>query len=441
MKQYDLLVIGFGKAGKTLAATFGKEGKQVALIEQDPAMYGGTCINIGCIPTKTMIVGADKGKSYEAAKATRDTVVGKLNAKNLNMLTSNPNVTVYTGHGKFTSNKEVEVTTADGVETLTAEIIIINTGATNVVLPIPGLSTSKFVYNSTELQALPTLPKRLGIIGCGNIGIEFANLYARLGAEVTAFESGDRILKREDADVAALAQQYLEEDGIHFYFNAVTKEIKNVGDTVVVVTESGEEFVFDALLHATGRKANTEGLGLEHTDIEVRPNGSIVTDDTLMTAVPNVFAVGDVNGGQQFTYVSLDDFRIVNRVLHGDESYKLGNRAHVPYSTFITPALSHVGLHEEEAKAQHPNAVTVALPVNNMPRHAVNQDPRGVFKLTVNKDTGHILGATLFGKNSEELINIIKMAMDNDIKYTYLRDQIFTHPTMAENLNDLAKLV
>ena len=131
MKQYDLLVIGFGKAGKTLAATFGKEGKQVALIEQDAAMYGGTCINIGCIPTKTMIVGADKGKSYEAAKATRDTVVGKLNAKNLNMLTSNPNVTVYTGHGKFTSNKEVEVTTADGVETLTAEIIIINTGATN----------------------------------------------------------------------------------------------------------------------------------------------------------------------------------------------------------------------------------------------------------------------------------------------------------------------
>ena len=258
---------------------------------------------------------------------------------------------------------------------------------------------------------------------------------------MTAFESGDRILKREDADVAALAQQYLEEDGIHFHFNAVTKEIKNVGNTVVVVTESGEEFAFDALLHATGRKANTEGLGLEHTDIEARPNGSIVTDDTLMTAVPNVFAVGDVNGGQQFTYVSLDDFRIVNRVLHGDESYKLGNRAHVPYSTFITPALSHVGLHEEEAKAQHPNAVTVALPVNNMPRHAVNQDPRGVFKLTVNKDTGLILGATLFGKNSEELINIIKMAMDNDIKYTYLRDQIFTHPTMAENLNDLAKLV
>ena len=131
----------------------------------------------------------------------------------------------------------------------------------------------------------------------------------------------------------------------------------------------------------------------------------------------------------------------MNRVLHGDESYKLGNRAHVPYSTFITPALSHVGLHEEEAKAQYPSAVTVALPVNNMPRHAVNQDPRGVFKLTVNKDTGLILGATLFGKNSEELINIIKMAMDNDIKYTYLRDQIFTHPTMAENLNDLAKLI
>ena len=441
MSKYDLLVIGFGKAGKTLAATFAKEGKKVAVVEESSAMYGGTCINIGCIPTKTLIVAADNKKDYNEAKATRDKVVTKLNAKNFAMLDNSPNVDVYTARAKFVSNKVVEISANGETKQLEGEVVVINTGAKNNVLPIPGLTTSKNVYDSTELQKLEKAPKTLGIIGGGNIGLEFASLYSRLGVKVTVIDHSDRILVREDADVAELAKGYLEETGVEFKLGSTTKEVRNNGENVVVVTEEHGELEFEAVLHATGRRANTENLGLENTDIELRPNGSIVVDEYCQTTVENVFAVGDVNGGLQFTYVSLDDFRIVNGYLHGKKEYTTADRKNVPYSTFISPALSHVGLHEEEAKAQYSNVAVGSLLVANMPRGAVNQDQRGIYRVVVDKDTNLILGATLFGKNSEEIINIIKMAIDNKIPYTYIRDQIFTHPTMAENLNDVFKLV
>ena len=418
MSKYDLLVIGFGKAGKTLAATFAKEGKKVAVVEESSAMYGGTCINIGCIPTKTLIVAADNKKDYNEAKATRDKVVTKLNAKNFAMLDNSPNVDVYTARAKFVSNKVVEISANGETKQLEGEVVVINTGAKNNVLPIPGLTTSKNVYDSTELQKLEKAPKTLGIIGGGNIGLEFASLYSRLGVKVTVIDHSDRILVREDADVAELAKGYLEETGVEFKLGSTTKEVRNSGENVVVVN-----------------------LGLENTDIELRPNGSIVVDEYCQTAVENVFAVGDVNGGLQFTYVSLDDFRIVNGYLHGKKEYTTADRKNVPYSTFISPALSHVGLHQEEAKAQYSNVAVASLLVANMPRGAVNQDQRGIYRVVVDKDTNLILGATLFSKNSEEIINIIKMAIDNKIPYTYIRDQIFTHPTMAENLNDVFKLV
>lgn len=441
MVKYDLLVVGFGKAGKTLAATLAKEGKKVAVVEESSEMYGGTCINIGCIPTKTLIVAADSKKDFKEAKATRDKVVAKLNAKNFAMLDNNENVDVYTAHAKFISNKVVEITANGETKQLEGEIVVINTGAKNNVLPIPGLTTSKNVYDSTAFQKLEEAPKTLGIIGGGNIGLEFANLYARLGVEVTVIDFAPKVLGREDSDIAEMAKGYLEEAGVTFKLGTATKEVRNNGEKVVVDTEKYGELEFDALLHATGRRANTENLGLENTDIKVNERGFIEVDEFCQTNVENVFAVGDVNGGLQFTYVSLDDFRVVNGYLHGNKQYTREDRKNVPYSTFISPALSHVGLHSEEATAQYPNAKTASLLVANMPRGAVNQDPRGIFRVTVDKDTNLILGATLFGKNSEEVINLIKMAIDNKIPYTYIKNQIFTHPTMAENLNDVFKLI
>ncbi len=441
MIKYDLLVIGFGKAGKTLAATFGNEGKKVAVVEESSEMYGGTCINIGCIPTKTLIVAADNKKDFKEAKAIRDTVVSKLNAKNFAMLDNNPNIDVYTASAKFVSNKVVEISVNGETKQLEGDIVVINTGAKNNVLPIPGLTTSKNVYDSTQFQKLEATPKTLGIIGGGNIGIEFANLYARFGVDVTVIDFAPTVLGREDKDIAEMAKGYLEEAGVTFKLGTATKEIRNNGEKVVVDTEKYGDLEFDALLHATGRRANTENLGLENTDIKVNERGFIEVDDYCQTNVENVFAVGDVNGGLQFTYVSLDDFRVVNGYLHGNKDYTRANRKNVPYSTFISPVLSHVGLHQAEAEENYSNIAVASLPVANMPRGVVNQDQRGIYKVIVDKDTNLILGATLFGKNSEEIINIIKMAIDNKIPYAYLKNQIFTHPTMAENLNDVFKLI
>lgn len=442
MEKYDLLVIGFGKAGKTLAAKLAAEGKKVAVIEADSAMYGGTCINIGCIPTKTMLVAAHSGKSYAEVKATRDAVVTKLNQKNYHMLADNSNITVYNATAKFIKNKEVQITVDGTVKQLSAEIIVINTGAKSNVLPIKGLTSAKQVYDSTGLQMLEKQPQRLGILGGGNIGLEFAGLYARLGSAVSVIDMSPAILTREEPEVAALAKEYMENQGVSFYLDTATTEVFNRNDAVIVRTEKYGELEFDALLYATGRVPNLADLGLENTDITFTNRG-IVVDENCMTNVENVYAVGDVKGGLQFTYISLNDFRKVYRAIKAKEA---GQKAvsvpdgAIPYTTFITPPLSRIGLTEKDAREQGYHLLVKTLPVANMPRGAVNQDPRGLFKAVVDQNSRQILGVTLFGRNSEELINLIKMAMDHQIPYTYLRDQIFTHPTMAENLNDLFNL-
>lgn len=439
MEQYDVIVIGFGKAGKTFAAKSAAQGKKVAMIEKDASMYGGTCINIGCIPTKVLIHAAETGHDFSQAMAERKAVTDRLRAKNFEMLDNAPTADVYNATAKFISNKVVEITADGESKHLTADVIIINTGAVSNVLPIPGLKESKHVYDSTGIQQLKEQPKSLGLIGGGNIGLEFASLYAKLGTEVTVFDPMSRIFSREEEEISAMAKGYLEEQGIVFELESNISQVSNKGEAVIITTQNGD-YEFDAVMYATGRKPNTENLGLENTDIKLTERGAVKVDDFCQTSVENVFAVGDVNGGLQFTYVSLDDFRIVWNFLNGDKSYSAANRHHVPNTTFINPPLSRVGLDEAQAKAQGLNYKTNSLPVAGMPRGHVNGDLRGVFKVVVDADTNLILGATLFGAESHELINLITMAMDNKIPYTYFQQQIFTHPTMAENFNDLFKL-
>ena len=435
MLTYDLIVIGFGKAGKTLAAKMNAAGKKVAVIERSKAMYGGTCINIACIPTKTMIVAAEKGWSFDDTMKERGAVTGRLNAKNYKMLADN-GVDVIDAEAHFVSNKVIEVVAGDDRQELTAETIVINTGAVSNVLPIPGLATSKNVFDSTGIQNLDKLPEKLGILGGGNIGLEFAGLYNKLGSKVTVLDAMDTFLPRAEPSIAALAKQYMEEDGIELLQNIHTTEIKNDGDQVLVVTEN-ETYRFDALLYATGRKPNVEPLQLENTDIELTERGAIKVDKHCQTSVPGVFAVGDVNGGLQFTYISLDDFRIVFNYLTGDGSYNLETRGAVPTAMFLNPPLAQVGLTEDQARAAGGPVAVKELPVAGMPRGHVNGDLRGAFKAVVNPETKEILGVTLFGQESHEIINLITLAMNHHIPYTDLAKQIFTHPTMAENLNDL----
>ena len=435
MLTYDLIVIGFGKAGKTLAAKMATQGKKVALIERSKAMYGGTCINIACIPTKTLLVAAEKGLTFDQVMAEKNAVTSRLNSKNYAGV-SGAGVDIIDGEAHFLSNKVIEIVAGDEKKELTAETIVINTGAVSNVLPIPGLTETKNVYDSTGIQNLKELPKRLGVLGGGNIGLEIAGLYNKLGSQVTVLDAAPVFLPRVEPSIAALAKQYMKEDGIQLLQNVRTTQVKNDGDEVVVVTEDGE-FHFDALLYATGRKPNVEPLHLENTDIELTERGAIKVDKHLETSVPGVFAVGDVNGGLQFTYISLDDFRILYSYLAGDGSYTLEDRKNVPTSMFITPPLAQIGLTEKEAQEQGLPIAVKEIPVAAMPRGHVNADLRGAFKAVVNTETKEIVGATIFSAGAQEIINILTVAMDNKIPYTYFSKQIFTHPTLAENLNDL----
>ena len=435
-KHYDLIVLGFGKAGKTLAAKFGSMGKAVAMIEENPLMYGGTCINIACIPTKTMIIAASKGLSYDQVLNQREVVTSRLRNKNFGMLDTNEHVDVYTGHGEFISNKEIAVTAGEDKIILSSEAIIINTGAIAIKPNIDGISTATGFYNSTEIQHLSHQPSTLGIIGAGPIGLEFASLYAKLGTKVTVFNIDSTILKREEPIVQELANEYLAEQGVTILNSVTLNTVSNDG-TKPVITADHENYTFDAVLYATGRKANTANIGLENTDITTNDRGAIVVNDTCESSVPGVYAVGDVNGGPQFTYISLDDFRIVFGALTGNGNYTLKDRKNIPYTTFLTPPLARVGLTEEEAINKGYTVKTKEMLVATMPRAHVNDNLKGAFKIVVNTKNNLILGATLYSQSAEELINLIKMAMDNDIPYTYFKNQIFTHPTMAENLNDL----
>ena len=435
MLTYDLIVIGFGKAGKTLAAKIATQGKKVALIERSKAMYGGTCINIACIPTKTLLVAAEKELSFEEVMAEKNAVTSRLNGKNYAAISS-AGVDIIDAEAHFLSNKVIEIVSGNQKQELTAENIVINTGAISNILPIPGLTTTKNVYDSTGIQNLDRLPKSLGILGGGNIGLEFAGLFNKLGSKVTVLDAANTFLPRVEPSIAAMAKQYMEEDGIEILQNVFTQEVKNDGDEVIVVTKN-KSFHFDALLYATGRKPNIEPLKLENTDIQITDRGAIQVDKHCQTSVSGVFAVGDVNGGLQFTYVSLDDFRIVFSYLAGDGSYTLDDRKNVPTTMFIAPPLAQIGLTEAQAKEQGLPYATKEIPVSAMPRGHVNADLRGAFKVVVNTETKEILGATIFSQGAQEIINILTVAMDNNIPYTYFTKQIFTHPTLAENLNDL----
>lgn len=435
-KHYDLIVLGFGKAGKTLAAKFGSMGKAVAMIEENPLMYGGTCINIACIPTKTMIIAASKGLSYDQVLNQREVVTSRLRNKNFGMLDTNEHVDVYTGHGEFISNKEIAVTVGEDKIILSGETIIINTGAVAIKPNIDGISAATGFYNSTEIQQLSPQPNTLGVIGAGPIGLEFASLYAKLGTKVTVFNIESGILKREEPIVQELANEYLTEQGITILNDITLNSVSNDGNKPVI-TANGQHYTFDAVLYATGRKPNTANIGLENTDITTNERGAIVVNDTCESSVPGVYAVGDVNDGPQFTYISLDDFRIVFGALTGNGQYTLKDRKNIPYTTFLTPPLARVGLTEGDAINKGYTVKTKEMLVATMPRAHVNDYLKGAFKIVVNADNDLILGATLYSQGAEELINLIKMAMDNNIPYTYFKNQIFTHPTMAENLNDL----
>ncbi|UEX90250.1 hypothiocyanous acid reductase MerA [Staphylococcus ratti] len=440
MKTYDIVVIGFGKAGKTLAKTAATKGKSVAMIEQSPKMYGGTCINIGCIPSKTLIHASETQLNFSEAMTRKSEVVNALNKKNYHNLADEAKIDVYDAKAQFKTEHEVALVNADNEveDTIRGDVVVINTGASPVIPKIEGISTSKRIYDSTGIMELSSQPKRLVIVGGGYIALEFASLFASFGTEVTVLERNEHVLTNEDNDIAAQAIQDLKDKGVQIVTEAETKAIKDQDDETIVETSQGQ-FHADAILLATGRQPNTD-LNLDAVGIQLGDKGEIKVNPHLQTAVSHIYAVGDVKGGPQFTYVSLDDFRIVSDHLLGEGQRTTENRGDIPYTVFIDPPLSRVGLTADEAQAEGYTIKEGKLPVNQIPRHKINADPRGLFKVVVDAQTHRILGATLYGAHSEELINLIHLAMKQGTTYDVLRDMMYTHPTMAESFNDLFKI-
>ena len=448
MNKYDGIVIGFGKGGKTLAGKLAAEGKRVALIEKDSMMYGGTCINVGCIPSKSLVRSAglaalspqasweEKKAGYRLAIEEKRRLTAMLRKKNYDKLNDLDKVDIYDGTASFLSNTEVKVElTAGGSAELEGEKIFINTGSTSVVPGIPGLAGDPKAYFSNDMLDLEELPEHLAIIGGGYIGLEFASMYAGFGSRVTVIQDGDVFIPREERDIADAVKAALEGKGVEILLGAAIKQLSG-GD--VIMDYKGAEHVVhaDAILVATGRRANTDGLDADKAGVELTNRGAVVVDAGLKTTAPNIWAMGDVTGGLQFTYTSLDDFRIVWSGLHGG-SYTRDTRKAVPYSVFISPSLSRVGMGEEEAVRAGYEVKVFKLPAAAIPKAQVLKDPVGLLKAIVDAKTGKILGATLFCEESYEMINTVKLAMDAGLSYEVLRDQVFTHPTMSESLNDL----
>ena len=435
------LVIGFGKAGKTLAADLAKHGESVILVEQSATMYGGTCINIGCIPSKLLLVEgekserlSDKSAAFTAAMQRREQLTSALRAANYNKLASIPGVEVLTGKARFLSPHVVEVTTESGVEQIEAKQIYINTGARSAKLSLEG-ADDKRIYDSTGLLQLESLPKRLVIVGGGYISLEFACMYAAFGSQVTILEQGSVFLAREDRDVAEAMLAMLSDRGIQVVLQAETQRFVPAEDAVTVVTSQGD-YAAEAVLVAIGRRPNVEELNLEAAGVSLTPRGFIQVDEYLRAA-PHIWAMGDVAGSPQFTYVSLDDYRIVRDQLFGAGKRTTRDRSLLPTSVFTTPALAQIGMTETQAAASSHSYEVKRLQTVAIPKAKVLGETHGLLKAIVNKETGLILGATLFCPEAHELINLLKLAMDHQVPASALHTQIFTHPTIAEALNDL----
>jgi pyruvate/2-oxoglutarate dehydrogenase complex dihydrolipoamide dehydrogenase (E3) component len=455
LENYYGIIIGFGKGGKTLAGDLAAQGKRVAIIEKSDQMYGGTCINVGCIPTKSLVTSAklaqtkaseifdEKAELYRSAIEEKRRVTTMLRGKNFDKLNNNKNVKVYTGTASFLSSNQVSVELENETVKIEGEYVFINTGSSIIIPEIEGIESNPRVYTSESFMELSALPKRLAIIGGGHIGLEFASIYSNFGSEVTIFDYSTVFMPREDEDIAKEILKVFTEKGIEVKLGSkINAVINNPNESVVSYFDglSGEEkeFKADAVLIATGRKPNTEGLNLSLAGVEVTQRSAVKVDEYLQTTVPNIWALGDVVGGYQFTYISLDDYRIVrSQLVESLEKRSTKQRKNVPFSLFIDPAYSRVGLNEKEAKEQGYEVKIALMPTSAVPKAQVIKETKGILKAVIDAKTNNILGAMLFCAESYEVINVIKLAMDADLPYTFLRDQVYTHPTMTESLNDL----
>ena len=381
-----------------------------------------------------------------AAVDQRDSLVDKLRARNHAMLADVDAVTLVEGHARFIGPRQVEVQAGADRLVIDAETVVVNTGTVPAPPPIDGAADSARVYDSTTLQHVDPLPGRLVVVGGGYVGMEFAGMFAQFGSQVTLVDHHDQLLPSEDRDVADAVHSLLRDQGVEIVLGGAITSVRDDGSASVRVdiepsARNGvTELDADAVLFATGRKPATDDLGLDIAGVRTDDRGFILVDEHLKSSVPGVFAVGDVNGGPQFTYVSLDDYRIVLDQLTGDGARATTDRIAIPTTTFFTPPLARVGLNERQARASGRDVLIATKQVADiaaMPRPKIVQETHGLIKVIVDAKTDRILGATLFCVDAQEVINLVALAMRAGVTATQLRDGIWTHPSSTEALNEV----
>jgi len=453
MKHFDAIIIGTGQAGPSLAARFAGAGKTVAIIERQK--FGGTCINTGCIPTKTLVASAyaihvaRRGAEYGFAtgdvrvdikqvKARKDAVSGRSNKGVEEWLRGTANCTVVLGHARFQSSNTVVVND----EVLQADKIYINVGGRASVPEMPGIHDVPFLNNSSIMD-IDFLPEHLVIIGGSYVGLEFAQIYRRLGSEVTIVEMGPRLIGREDEDVSQTVREILEAEGIHIRLNAKCISLaKREGGVGIGITceEGPPEVVGTHILLAVGRSPNTSDLGLDRAGVTTDKRGYITVDDTLQTNVPGIWALGDCNGHGAFTHTSYNDYEIVADNLFNADHRRLSDRIQA-YALYIDPPLGRCGMTDAEIRKSGRRALAVKYPMSQVSRAYEKGETKGFIKISVDAETKQILGAAILGVGGDEVIHVLLDIMYAKAPYTVIQRAMHIHPTVAEYLPTiLAKL-
>ena len=453
-ENLDCVIIGSGQAGKPLAFALARAGLKTALVEREHV--GGTCINVGCTPTKTMVASARvaylarraAGYGVNAGPVTVDmarvrarkrAIVERFRNYGTQRLQNTPNLELIFGTAKFVDAAMVQVAVRHGgTRRLSAPKVVINTGGRPALPPIPGLADVPYL-DSSSIMELDVVPQHLLVVGGGFIGLEFAQMFRRFGAQVTVLQREPRVAPREDDDVGRALRAILEEDGIRIECDVAVERIARADGGVEVQLRRGDAAFRVAgshLLVAAGRRPNTEDLNLQAAGIEVDRGGFVPVDATLQTRTAGIYAVGDVKGGPAFTHISYDDFRILrDRWVLGQDA-QLGDRL-VPNCVFTDPQLASVGLSESQARAQGRNIRVAKIGMNGIARALEMDEARGFVKVIVDADTGQILGCTVLGIEGGEIMSMLQIAMLGKLPYTVLKEAIFAHPTLAEGLNNV----
>ena len=444
-ESYDAIVIGTGQSGPSLAARLANAGRKTAIIERK--LFGGTCVNVGCIPTKTLIASAraahvarhsaDYGVAIDGrisvdmkrVKARKDAVVRQSNEGVTKWLRNTPNLTVLEGHARLEGQSAVRVNGS----LLEAAQIFLNVGGRASVPDMPGIADVGYLTNSSVMD-VDFLPEHLVIIGGSYIGLEFAQMYRRFGSRVTVVEMGPRLIAREDEEVSAAIQKILESEGIEIRLNAKCITLAKHGNGVAagLSCEGGPpEVTGSHLLLAVGRVPNTDDLGLEKAGVKTDPRGYVVVDDELRTSVPGIWALGDANGGGAFTHTSYNDYEIVAANLLDSGHRRVTDR--IPaYALYIDPPLGRAGMTEREARASGRKVLAATMMMSRVGRARERGETQGFMKVWVDAQTRLILGAALLGIEADEAIHSILDVMYAGAPYTVIQNAVHIHPTVTE---------